>query len=204
MNAQTSIVVGEEWRAIAEFPAYAVSSHGRVKRIVAARNSAAGRIIKQHEAQGYKSVCLSADGKEYGRRVNRLVCAAFHGPAPTEAHHAAHNDGVRANNFARNLRWATPFENAQDKFIHGTVATGDQTGARLHPERRPWGKRNGKYTKPEQTPRGEGHWRSRFTDAQIREIRADSRSRRVIAAAYGVSKYAIDGIKMGKTWRHVA
>lgn len=193
----------EEWRVIAEFPNYAVSSLGQVKRVVAARNCAAGRIIKQHNTQGYKCVNLSADGKEFGLRVNRLVCAAFHGPAPTPKHHAAHNDGVRDNNSAVNLRWATAMENTQDKFIHGTVATGDKTGSRLHPERRPWGKRNGKHTKPERTPRGETHPRSVFRETDIRKIRDDPRPRRQIAKAYGVSKGAIDGIKSGRTWGHI-
>lgn len=193
----------EEWRVIAEFPDYAVSDLGRVKRVVDARTSRAGRIIKQYELDGYKSVSLSVDGKEYGRRINRLVCAAFHGPAPSPTHHAAHNDGVRGNNSANNLRWATPFENAQDRFIHGTVLTGDRAGARLHPERRPWGKRNGKYTKPEATPRGEAHGNSVFSETDVRKIRADTRPNRQIAKEYGVSKGAVDGIKYGRTWRHV-
>lgn len=194
----------EEWRVIDEFPNYAVSSVGRVKRIVAARNAKAGKIISPYQRDGYLSVSLSSDGNEFGRRVNRLVCAAFHGPAPTPEHHAAHNDGVRDNNAWGNLRWATPLENAQDRFIHGTVLTGDLTGARKHPDRRPWGSRNGKHTKPECTPRGVRHPRSVFCEADIRSIRADNRPRRKIAEAYGVSKGAIDGIKSGRTWGHVS
>ena len=194
----------EEWRVIADFPSYAVSNLGRVKRLVAARNCPAGHILTPYSAQGYKSVGLSRGGIETKFRINRLVCTAFHGPPPTPAHHAAHNDGARDNNAAINLRWASPLENADDKRIHGTVAVGDATGARIHPERRPWGARNGKHTKPECTPRGEAHGNAVFTESDVQAIRNDPRPRRQIAKAYGVSKGAIDGIKSGRNWSHVA
>lgn len=59
--------------------------------------------------------------------VTRYVCALAHGEAPSDIHHAAHSCGnghlVCVNK--NHLRWATPFENNQDKFIHGTVLSGE-------------------------------------------------------------------------------
>ena len=204
MNAPAQIVAGEEWRVIAEFPVYAVSSLGRVMRSVAGATTGKVGMLKQNTIHGYKYVGLSRDGVVYSRRVNRLVCIAFHGDPPSPKHHAAHDDNDRANNRKENVRWATGSENMLDKSRHGTAPVGDRNGARKYPERLARGLRNGKHTKPERTPRGEAHGRSCLTESQVREIRADSRSRRAIAAAYGVSKFAIDGIKTGKTWGHVA
>ena len=194
----------EEWRIIAEFPDYAVSNLGNVRRETPGYHKAAGDLVPQRITHGYAYVSLYSEGTVYSRRVNRLVCIAFHGDPPHPDYHAAHNDGIRANNVASNLRWADRSSNMMDKHIHGTMPTGDRNGARLHPERLARGARNGKHTKPECTPRGERHHCSRLTEAEVRAIRDDPRSRRQIAKAYGVSKCAIDGVKTGKTWSHVA
>jgi len=42
-----------------------------------------------------------------------------------------------------------------------------------------------------------------LTEDQVRAIKQDPRFSRLIAADYGVSKGAIDGIKRGTSWRHV-
>lgn len=194
----------EEWRIIAEFPEYAVSDHGRVKRVVDGYRKPAGYVLRQNTIHGYKYVGLSVPGKVYSRRVNRLVCIAFHGDPPTAKHHAAHNDGVKANNHRGNVRWATGSENMLDKRAHGTAPVGDRNGARLYPERLARGVRNGKHTKPECTPRGERHGCARLTAEQALSIRADTRPQRVIAASYGVSRGAVVAIKTRKTWRHIA
>lgn len=193
-----------EWRVIAEFPTYAVSDDGQVMRIAAGHSSPAGRVLKQNTIHGYRYVGLSKGCKVYSRRVNRLVCIAFHGDPPTTEHHAAHGDNDRCNNIVSNLRWATHSENMLDKRRHGTAPYGARNGARLHPQRLARGSRNGKHTKPECTPRGEAHGCAKLTAQSVVAIRLDGRPQRAIAAAYGVTKSAIAGIKTGKTWRHVA
>jgi hypothetical protein len=194
----------EEWRTVEGFPDYAVSSHGQVMRTASRSNARAGQVLKQQTLHGYRYVNLSKGGAVSACRVHRLVCIAFHGPAPSEKHHAAHNDGDRANNFFRNLRWATPSENMMDKHLHGTMPIGDANGARRKPDRLARGLRNGKHTKPERTPRGEAHHSAKLTAPEVLAIRKDTRPQRAIAAAYGVSKCAIAGIKAGKTWGHIA
>ncbi|WP_447724571.1 NUMOD4 domain-containing protein [Sphingomonas koreensis] len=193
----------EAWVVVDDFPDYAVSSLGRIKRIVTRWRSKAGRILKQNVIHGYCYVNLTRDGKVSACRVNRLVCAAYHGPAPTPAHHAAHNDGVRSNNTAQNVRWATASENMRDKDVHGTTPRGERNGAYTAPDRRPRGKLNGRHTKPERGPRGERHGSAKLDAAAVRAIRADSRSQRVVAAAHGVTKSTVASIKSGKTWGFV-
>lgn len=193
----------QEWRRIDRFPAYEVSNSGQVRRCVAGHSSPAGKILKQQTLHGYRYVYLSRLGKVSACRVNRLVCAAFHGPPPNETDHAAHLNGIRDDNRPENLRWASAVENMADKEAHGSVPRGDRNGARLHPGRLARGERNGKYTKPERTPRGTAHGSARLCEEQVRAIRLDGRPQRQIAKSYGVSRGAIVSIVNGLTWRHV-
>lgn len=52
---------------------------------------------------------LTKNGKNY--RVHRLVCEAFHGPAPFEGAVVMHLDEDNQNNRADNLKWGTQKEN---------------------------------------------------------------------------------------------
>jgi hypothetical protein len=115
----------EEWRRIAEFPAYEVSNLGRV-RIV--------RILNTHiSTQGYEQVGLyDASGKQKQTRIHRLVCQAFCGSG-AEGLHAGHLDGDRLNNVADNLKWVTPAENEAHKILHGTRYRSVAPNARLTP-----------------------------------------------------------------------
>ncbi len=183
-------VTVEEWRQVADFPDYAVSSHGRVMRVCAGRRRVTGRPLKPGlSGSGYQQVTLRRDGRSYSGRVNRIVCAAFHGPPPSRRHQAAHNDGDAKNNRADNLRWATPVENEADKRRHGTAAIGD---------------RHWSVTQPEKRARGENHGLAKLTPDAVRAIRLDGRFQRTIAADYGVTQRVIWMIKAGKTWGHVA
>lgn len=182
----------EEWRTVAEFPDYAVSSHGNVRRIkVDARgHHLTGKNLKPcANKAGYLHVSLCLDGVVSNKRINRLVCAAFHGEPPCNRHHAAHNDGDRRNNRADNLRWALPVENEADKRVHGTARIGDRHWSKSMPERR---------------ARGVGHGRAKLDADAVRSIRADTRFQRVIAADHGVSQRVVWMVKRGLTWGHVA
>lgn len=75
-------------------------------------------------------------GKNY--RVSRLVCEAFHGPAPFHRAVVMHVDDDPINNWPMNLRWATQQENLNTpKFIaYCRSRTGDN-----HPRRKGMGLR---------------------------------------------------------------
>lgn len=183
----------EEWRTAPGFPDYAVSNEGRVKR-------ERGAVLKQR-AYRYAQVTLYREKKPSLVLVHRLVCHAFHGAPPSPKHHAAHNDGVRTNNHAGNLRWATARENEADKIAHGTSLAGRASAVPI--ERRPYGARHGRHTKPEATARGERAGRAKLTEAQVIAIRADRRLPREIAESLGVTRALIQMIKTNKIWRHV-
>ena len=166
----------EEWLIISDFPAYAVSSLGRVKRILpdARNHKVTGLPLKAAKSpSGYLFVSLCIFGGTANVRINRIVCKAFHGSPPSILHHAAHNDGNASNNHKDNLRWATGTENEADKMIHGTKNLGERHGC------------------------------SKLTAKDVKKIRSDGRSQRVIASEFGVSQFAIWDIKSGNAWRHV-
>lgn len=120
---------------------------------------------------------LHADGYAHiaGGRPTRIMCELAHGPAPTDEHEAAHScgRGHEACVSPVHLRWATPVENAADKFAHGTVSTGER------------------------------HYAAKLTDAAVREIRQlrGSMLQRDIAARFGVGVPCISGIVNGKSRR---
>lgn len=161
----------EEWRPVDGFPNYYVSSEGRVR-------GASGRIlVPVPSAGGYCVVTLRRDMQSFTKRVHVLVCETFHGPRPSSRHQAAHNDGVRGNNFPINLRWATPEENQADRILHGTDTRGSEVfGAVLSEEQIPVIRR--------------------LLDQHVPGV--------VIARAFNVSPSTISLIGKDKIWRHAA
>lgn len=112
-----------------------------------------------------------ADGRLW--LASRYVCTRAHGEPPSKIHHAAHSCGMGHNACVnpKHLRWATPTENARDKFKHGTQLCGE-----LH------------------------HW-TKLSDNDVAEIRkrllaGDAQSS--IASDYGVSQSNISYIATGK------
>lgn len=119
----------EEWRASLSFPTYEVSDLGRV------RHRLRGVPLKGYVADGYQYVSIRVEGQKrgIGRRVNRMVCEAFHGPAPTSDHVSAHGDNDRLNNRSDNLRWATSAENRADMHRHGTAVCRENSARTKYP-----------------------------------------------------------------------
>lgn len=190
----------EEWRVIADFPDYAVSSEGRVKRIVPDRSGRVGHILKPR-IDRYAYLTLYRDAEPSVVLVHRLACTAFHGAPPSARHQAAHGDGDGLNNRETNLRWATPAENEADKLIHGTSGRG--LPSRVPAELRPRGRAHGRATQPEATARGERTGTAKLTAQKVTEIRLDTRARKVVAADYGITVTMVGYIQRGISWAHV-
>lgn len=167
--------IHEEWRDVEGFP-YQVSNFGNVRRSVAASNSPVGYILRPClDRDGYRCVCLCpGDGTHHNKHISVLVCLAFKGPKPTPKHEVAHWDGVRTNDIASNLRWATPKENGLDRVRHGRM------------------------------PRGENQHSHKLSETDVREIRKRLEAGggcRPLAREYGVDKTSIQAIKRGESWR---
>lgn len=90
----------EEWRTIDEFPDYFVSNKGRVK------NAKGDIMVGGYDKDGYHQVTISAHGKQYNRRVCRLVAKAFI-DNPFCLPCVNHIDEVKSNDDVSNLEWCT-------------------------------------------------------------------------------------------------
>lgn len=186
----------EVWREIqSHVGLYEASSLGRIRglnRVLNPGRRWTGRVLKASvNRHGYARVSLCKGGVTTALTVHGLVCRAFHGPRPPGME-VAHGDGVKLNNQSSNLRWATHADNEADKRLHGSVPTGI---------------RNGKYTKPDHTPRGTAHGMAKLSESDVSQIRAmiaERVPRRRIAAQFNVSKTAIYFIACGRNWRSAA
>lgn len=114
--------MNEVWKDIEGYEGlYQVSSEGRVRSC--ARKYLAGnhhrsvkdRILKLHvNTNGYIHISLRKEKGPMFFRVHRLVATAFI-PNPYNKGDVNHKDGVRSNNKATNLEWATRSENLLHK-----------------------------------------------------------------------------------------
>jgi len=115
---------GERWVAHPDYPPseLLVSNYGVVRMrgkdgVGEYEHFTIGTLRKD----GYREVQIG--GK--GLRVHILVCVAFYGPKPSEAHTVDHfHDRDRSSNCAWNLRWATPVEQLANQETHRAQSTG--------------------------------------------------------------------------------
>jgi hypothetical protein len=123
-------MTAEEWRSTPN-PLYEVSDLGRVRsKSTKGWDGKAGRIAAEwkvvggrpNKISGYIYVVMAPS--RTATTVHSLVCAAFHGPRP-DGLQVAHLNGVRDDNRAENLMWASPKENSRHKALHGTQPRGE-------------------------------------------------------------------------------
>ena len=123
----------EEWRQVPEGEGvYEVSNLGRVRtndrHVIDKRGIRLffpGKYLKAapDPTTGYPRVRVFRKA----HYVHRLVCEAFHGPAPEGKTQVSHWDGDKENNRAENLRWASSKDNAQDTIRQGRNAKLNRT-----------------------------------------------------------------------------
>jgi hypothetical protein len=138
----------EEWHQCPGFDMYEVSSLGHVRskdrlknEMVYYQRSGRLRISDPYVRKGRKGVVLSQaeitnpksgktyaqvglydeDGKQTSVSVHRLVCEAFHGPAPEGKPTVEHDDGNGLNNVATNLYWASYSDQREGERKRGTL-----------------------------------------------------------------------------------
>ena len=108
----------ETWKAIPGYEGlYEVSDQGRVRSFVVSRRT--GFMTDPHpmrlhtrKRDGYQTVGLVKNGCRKVSKVHQLVAAAFLPPRPSENHDPDHENGVRADNRAVNLRWLSKKQNS--------------------------------------------------------------------------------------------
>ena len=109
----------EEWRPIPGYERYEASDLGNVRRARDDRGRFIGRILDPHRGRtGHLKVSVYGERGQWRTGVHRLVCLAFHGPAPMADSVVCHNDGNPENNRPENLRWGTVKDNHDDMMRH--------------------------------------------------------------------------------------
>lgn len=177
------------WKVIPSFPAYEAADDGQIRRrLPGPRQKTIGIIAPNLERNGYYKATLCMGGRTYRRWVNRLVCEAFHGPAPGPNMHAAHDDGHPSNNHASNLSWKTRLENSADKKRHGTENVGSRNGMSVFTEQDIPKLRELIAALPRSSGAG-------------KRIRKGALS--ILAEAHGVTASCLRAIKSRHLWSHI-
>lgn len=174
----------EIWKGISNYQGlYEVSSLGNIRSLdrtswSSKRNCLVNRkgnnLKKVISKRGYLQVSLCNKGIIKNCRINRLVASAFI-PNPENKPYVNHIDADKTNNCFYNLEWCTAKENTYHAFSNGL----------MNPEK------------------GEEHYNSRLTNADIIEIRSMNLSNTKISKIYNVSSTVISKIKRGLSWKHV-
>lgn len=168
------------YKPVPEFPGYRVGSDGSVWScwrkdgfVKWAMGNTWRRLKPGMTPNGYHFVCLTREKKKKYWRVHRLVCFVFHGPCPVGME-AAHENGVKADCRADNLKWKTRKANHADKNRHGTSNAGERHGAH------------------------------KLTWEAVRKIRARSaagESAKSIAESFSVRRETVGYVIRGQTWK---
>lgn len=129
-------MTNETWKQHPDFPYHEVSTQGRIRTAVkiGQYGREAGSILKGTVTRKcYIQMRLKYNLTEHKLCwIHRLVLETFIGPASTNEHQAAHNNGVSHDNRLENLRWATPSENQADRILHGTDNRGERNPMYIH------------------------------------------------------------------------
>ena len=103
-----AIIEREEWRQVAGFPRYEVSSMGRF------RNRATGLYLGGTTSNnGYVHIGLVTNGRQITKLAHRLVAETWlQKPSPSHCD-VNHKNKTRADNRLSNLEWATRSHNSK-------------------------------------------------------------------------------------------
>lgn len=169
----------EHWKDIPGYEGrYQASSLGRIASLTVKRRKRDVRHLKSVVVNpaGYHRVHLhDAKNNQKSFYVHRLVAMAFH-PTPKTMRDVCHLNGVKSDNRASNLKWASRKENESHKIEHGTKPVGSKVGS------------------------------SKLTESDVLAIRMLSEkgySERRLSLMFGVVQQTINSVLNKETWKHI-
>ena len=178
---------GEEWKDVTKYEGfYQISNMGRFKSLakyVIGRGTKPyfmpEKILVQVVAKEYLCVCVCVNAKREFLRIHRLVGLHFV-QNPENKPVINHKKGIKTDNRASELEWATISENTQHAYDTGLIKN-NVRGERLHS--------------------------AKLSENDVREIRKllkINKSLHEIASLFNVGYANIYAIKERKSWRWLA
>jgi hypothetical protein len=175
---------GEEskiWKDIIGFDGlYRISNYGQLHILPRLRN---GRIYKERysigskDCYGYLRTTLTDENHiRHDVKMHQLVAIHFV-DNPNNYTVVNHDDGVKDNNYYKNLKWSTLSENNKHAY--------EVLGKSL---------------------KGANNGRATLTDDEVKHIKAlsrDSTTDKVLAKHYRTRPQNIQSIRLGWTWKHI-
>jgi hypothetical protein len=163
--------IKEEWRPLISHPKYEVNNMGQVRRI--------GEPLPLPfwwDERGYRRIAIWNGHRQTQATIHKMVAQVFLPPSPTPKHTVNHIDGIKDNNWAINLEWAT----GSTQQYHA-------------------------YRLELRSNRGTRNPYAKLSSDDVREIRRLLVFMRYedIGKKFGVSKSAIGLIARGKRWGHI-
>jgi hypothetical protein len=157
-------------------PNYEVSNLGRVRRSTPGRKTFAGKVMTAKLLKIGYFVVAPTVGGKNKTFYVHDLVTAAFIGPKPEGSHVNHKDGNKQNNAAENLEYVTRAENMRHAATTGLMA------------------------------RGEQHYQSKLTEAEVRSLRADRAtglSFSKLAAKYGISIATAFQIAKGNYWSHI-
>jgi hypothetical protein len=179
----------EEWKEV-KMPKgalryrYAVSNHGRIASF--SKKIDDGKVLNGTSIGGYPTLNVKPFGENKTYYIHKLVAEQFIKKANPKQKFVIHKDHNKANNKAKNLKWATKEEMEKNQQSSPLVLKARQ--ARMN------------------NPIYKGHKLTASTVKQIKKkIMSKSRTQTMsqIAKQFKISEMQLYRIKSGENWAHV-
>lgn len=118
----------EQWKEV--YSGYEISSYGRIrswKNNHKGRRTAPKLLSTRKDKDGYVISTIYINGKRKDKKVHRLVGIAFV-PNPLNKKYINHKDGIKDNNYYKNIEWSTMSENTKHAYTNGLASNKGESG----------------------------------------------------------------------------
>jgi hypothetical protein len=171
-------ITDEKWKFVpGTEDLYMISNYGRVKSFC---GNSKGKLLKQSDTKGFKTVCIRVNGKRKTVLVHKLTAESFVQKA-SDHDMVVHLDWNKGNNYFKNLKWVNRDEG------YARILT------RLHERNR-------------NNPRKRKVTNSKLAIKDIEVLKSMLErgvKQKVIAQLFCISEMQVSRIKRGENWGQV-